>query len=191
MNERWKDVGVDQLYEVSDLGNVRSKRSGKLLASWVAKNTGYVQVGLSNRKRYSVHRLVAMAFCDGQQPGLVVNHINGIRADNRAANLEWVTHSYNLRHPRIVLGRHGNASSGRISVEANKTTAIVATEIATGREIHFACASDAVRAHGFDSGSITRCCQGVYAHHKGWRFKFASGSGYPYKRNRKPEGIEA
>ena len=50
-----------------------------------------------------VHRLVALAFVPGWREGLEVNHKNGDKTDNRADNLEWVTHSENHRHSRDVL----------------------------------------------------------------------------------------
>lgn len=45
-----------------------------------------------------VHTLVATEFCSGYADGMEVNHINGVRSDNRAENLEWVTHRYNMHH---------------------------------------------------------------------------------------------
>ncbi len=45
-----------------------------------------------------VHRLVAQYFCDGYAEGLVVNHIDGDKTNNRSSNLEWVTRSENDLH---------------------------------------------------------------------------------------------
>lgn len=45
-----------------------------------------------------VHRLVGMAFVPGYEDGLTINHINGIKTDNRPENLEWVSLARNTQH---------------------------------------------------------------------------------------------
>jgi hypothetical protein len=52
---------------------------------------------IKNRKKYSLHRLIARCFVNGYSEELTVNHINGIKTDNRIENLEWVTLSENSR----------------------------------------------------------------------------------------------
>lgn len=121
MEEIWKEVvscGVRLL--VSNLGGVRriahtteyeysfngivvlGKQTfpERRLSPYVAEN-GYVLVALKIngvRKKHPVHRLVAMAFVSGYAPKLFVNHINGIKTDNRPENLEWVTPGRNTEH---------------------------------------------------------------------------------------------
>ena len=49
-------------------------------------------------KRYKVHRLVALTYLENKLNKKTVNHINGIKTDNRLINLEWMTHSENCLH---------------------------------------------------------------------------------------------
>jgi hypothetical protein len=100
VNEIWKDVkGYEGLYQVSNLGNVKSK--WKLLKPWLGKR-GYLEVKLSKNgktKTYKVHRLVAKAFLP--EPTIdnpVINHINANKLDNRAENLERCTQTDNVKH---------------------------------------------------------------------------------------------
>ena len=111
--EIWKDVqGYEGLYQVSNLGRVKSFQLGEgtLLNPSLARK-GYLCVELrlsGKRKRFRIHRLVAMAFIPNIENKPEVNHINGIKTDNRIENLEWVTHLENISHAwNTGLGKAG------------------------------------------------------------------------------------
>mgnify|MGYP003571530064 CR=1 FL=1 len=104
--EIWKDIdGFNGVYRVSNEGRVYSNLSGKILKQ-LPRRHGYLSVWLygnggicgRNGKAYSVHRLVADAFCEKSEGANEVNHINENKMDNRAENLEWCTHRENSRH---------------------------------------------------------------------------------------------
>jgi NUMOD4 motif/HNH endonuclease len=115
-DERWRDVVTHPgLYEVSDLGRVRSLdrggRKGRLLSTRV-DHRGYRKATLSldGRQEYvKVAKLVAMACC-GPRPSLEheVCHGNGVSDDDRALNLRWCTRSENMEDAR----RHGTLRIG-------------------------------------------------------------------------------
>ena len=100
-NERWRDVeGYDGMYQVSDLGRVRSRKSGEWKVLRPKKNnSGYLQVGLfkdENNQQPLVHRLVAQAFIpNDDETKTIINHRNSIRDCNRVDNLEWCDYRYN------------------------------------------------------------------------------------------------
>lgn len=105
-NEIWKDIPEYSGYQISSLGNVRSNKYGdwRLLKPAV-DGAGYLIVYLRKNNesvRFHVHRLVAQAFVEGN--GTDVNHINGVKTDNSADNLEWCSRSENVKHAIRVLG---------------------------------------------------------------------------------------
>lgn len=118
--EQWKEIYCD--YLISSKGNVdslkRKTRRRILPQNW----RGYLSVTLDTgvkRQPLLVHRLVAQAFIPNPENKPEVNHINGDKTDNRVENLEWVTHSENMRHA-YVTGLKKNAQ-GVASVRSKFT----------------------------------------------------------------------
>lgn len=96
--EKWKFIrGYEGIYEVSDLGNLRSKH-GMLKPSMSGRYSQIHLYKLGERKGFQVSRLVALAFIPNPENKPEVNHIDGNRSNNKCSNLEWVTSSENKKH---------------------------------------------------------------------------------------------
>ena len=112
-SEVWKPVvGYEGLYEVSNIGRVRSinfHKSGKAKVMRPSLNTwGYPIVDLrknSKRHSYTVHRLVALAFIPNPDNLPEINHKNEIKNDNTVENLEWCTRKYNINYGTAIKRR--------------------------------------------------------------------------------------
>lgn len=186
MAEEWRQISGHAGYEVSNYGRIRGvaravpcgDRLGvRLVPCRILKpvrlTTGYLQVCL-HRKKILVHRVVAVAFCDGARPWLQVNHKDGDKQGNASVNLEWVTSSENHNHAYAELGRIA-PWSGKSSGLHSTSKAVVSVDMETGAVIRYESASDAVR-EGFDSGCISRCCAGTSGYHKGRKWAYAYGA---------------
>jgi len=99
-DEKWIPIaGYEELYCVSNLGRVKKYCGNKIMKQNFSRE--YLVVGLSKkheRRTHRVHRLVAVMFKNGYDPTNEVNHINGVKSDNRDTNLEWIKHSENSKH---------------------------------------------------------------------------------------------
>lgn len=84
-------------YSVDTNGVIVNETTGHILVGRV-KN-GYHLVCI-NQKYVPVHRIVAMAFCENPDSKPYVNHIDGVKSNNSASNLEWCTHRENMQHAR-------------------------------------------------------------------------------------------
>lgn len=157
---KWLDVvGYEDRYEVSDRGNLRSKKTGRILAKSLMGD-GYVKADLcreGERKQTSLHRIVAIAF-HGLKDGMEVNHIDGDKLNNSASNLEWVDRSSNVLHAYYSLG--------------HKVIPVISTEIETGKETYYPSIEAAKRA-GFRQESIRLCIYGRMKKTKGHHFRIA------------------
>lgn len=95
----WKNIlGYNGLYQISDNGQVMSFISNRILKQNL--NNGYYSVRLKD-KLIKIHKLVAIHFMENYKynvPNIVINHINGIKTDNRIENLEQITKSENTYH---------------------------------------------------------------------------------------------
>ena len=111
-HEQWRDVdGYDGMYQVSDLGRVRSHKSGEWMVLKPSKTgSGYLKVALckdKQKKQSMIHRLVAQVFIENDdETKTYVNHIDECKQNNRLWNLEYCTASYNntynnIHHRRI------------------------------------------------------------------------------------------
>lgn len=122
MEEIWKEINIaNRVYYVSNMGNVKnskgmlmsqrtSKDGYKLVRFWFPRENPKVGQRKWKGKQILVHRLVAMAFIPNPNNLSDVNHIDRDRTNNRVDNLEWMTHTDNVKYSHKMGGYDGHST---------------------------------------------------------------------------------
>lgn len=169
-NEEWKPVvGYEGLYEISNKGRVRSLARNVLCKNGMIKNlrgklltilrcsNGYSFVNLSKSNKVKptlVHRMVMAAFCG--KSTLEVNHKDGDKGNNSVENLEYVSHSENIRHSyRILKNAPVKPWVGKRGFLHNKSHAVRVIDVTNGNIIDFGSYRIA-NENGFSRNSIRK-----------------------------------
>lgn len=193
--EIWKDVvGYEGLYQVSNLGRVRSldryvkcghgamkRHRGGILKQFVNKQ-GYLSTSLSSGtiKTHDVHRLKAIAFIPNPENKPCVNHRDGVKTNNGyhadgRDNLEWATYSENNKHAFDVLNKEpSRAMLGKFGVEHGMSKPVIQYDKNGIFIAEFASATEANRILGISNNHISDCCYGRIKSSGGFIWKFKS-----------------
>ena len=108
MVEMWKPIkGYENIYEVSNFGNVKNIKTNYLLKPIDSHGYKYVHLcdNFHKRTNKALHRLVAMAFLPNKYNLTEINHKDGNKSNNKLYNLEWCSHQQNITHSRKVLNQ--------------------------------------------------------------------------------------
>lgn len=186
MLEVWKDIkGFDGIYQVSNLGRVRSVARTIIYANgsehytkgYILKprisNCGYCRVKLSKGQNgfyKSVHRLVAEAFIPNSENKQQVNHKNGVKTDNRVENLEFCTCSENNLHKFRVLKRQNPLLNRKGKLYPNIR---IIMQIKDDKIIaEYYGAAEASRETGICASGISSACNKKIKHSGGYKWEY-------------------
>lgn len=112
--EVWVAVDGWSLYLVSNFGRVKRLNKGILRPETTKRGYQRVILSIGNKQRKkAVHRLVALAFIPNPEKKRTVNHVDGIKVNNRRTNLEWATQSENQLHA-VQLGLQKTKANGHL-----------------------------------------------------------------------------
>ena len=169
--EIWKDIqGYEGLYQVSNLGRVKSLYKGGTILKGSVNNRGYHIVMLykgGKYKHFLIHRLVAQAFISNPQKLPQVNHKDEDKSNNSVSNLEWCTNIYNNLY-------HDKAK--RVGVKEGKP---VAQYTLSGKLVRVWKSSHEAERIGYHARHIGECCSGKIQTHQGYMWRFVLGDEAP------------
>lgn len=196
--EIWKDIiGYEGLYQVSNLGRVKSLGNGKSKKEKILKqgtnSCGYYQIKLYQNgkyKTYKIHRLVAQTFLDNPNNYYSVNHRDENKQNNCIENLEWCTQEYNVnygtrneRQSKTLKERKINVGK-KLSKEhieklklkniGNQYNSKPIVQI-DNNDLIIGVYDSAIQASnelGIDNSSIVKCCKGKRNSVGGFKWKY-------------------
>lgn len=188
ITEEWKPVvGFGDLYEVSNLGNVRSIQfHGKPKIKALTQSTnkyGYKFVKLRDwynniAGSYPVHRLVALAFIPNPENKPQVDHIDTNPSNNTVTNLRWVTSLENQNNPitlqrlRDSITSYNKSDAHRKVVQETQGHSVLQYDRQGNFIQEFPSMSETALALGTTACCIKRVCDGDRKYHRTWVFKY-------------------
>lgn len=153
------------MYVACSDGYVINVKNGKILYG-NKKKTGYKEVAMKDKNGKThhklIHRIIANCFCDKASSDDEVNHIDGDKSNNKADNLEWVSHGYNLKH----------AYESGLREDDVSPRAVIATNMITGEQTTFPSIYKAARFFNISQGNICMCCKGMRPYANGYYWEY-------------------
>lgn len=151
--EVWKPIpGYEDRYLASSLGRIKSlpscSRSKGVIIKPNLKKSGYTNTGLCKDgkvKHWRTHRLIALTFLPNPDNLPEVNHLSGVKNDNRVCNLAWCSRSDNVKHKYKVLGYKSKGGVARKPIRCAETG------------VEYASLRDAERKTGLHRQSLQYC----------------------------------
>lgn len=164
MEEIWKDIkGFEGLYQVSNMGRVRSLRKNIILKSRIARGYEGVTLCANNiHKDYYIHRMVANAFIPNPNNYPIVNHKDENKTNNCVDNLEWCTQEYNVNYGTGIAKRARSRSKKVLQFNLDGTFIK-----------EWKSTMDVQRNLGFAQSNIVKVCNGKRksAYRYLWKYK--------------------
>lgn len=161
-NEEWKEIPGFH-YSVSNLGRIKNNNTNLLLKG--SLTCGYYKVRLSNNGQFKdimVNHLVYCIFNNLNKipKGYVIDHINGIKTDDRLQNLRLITLSENVKE--ALYKTKTNSSCRKVLQMTLENQPIK----------QFASCAEAARQLKLDNSTISKVCRGINQSHGGFHFKY-------------------
>lgn len=186
--ENWKSIdGYEGLYTCSDSGQVKAlarmisrRRKNDYHSYWkdeklmspAPHDKGYLKIKLLKKgeaKSFFIHRIIAVAFIPNPENKPQVNHINGIKADNRIENLEWCTASDNLKHAYNTGLQPKDRNIKRISDSPNAIP-VYQYDMSGNLIRQWGSLFEAHLTGLYNKSGISECCSGKRSHHKNYKW---------------------
>ena len=193
LEEIWKDVvGYEGLYQVSNLGRVRSldhmrrcknheyMQKGRILKNGFDRGKAYFRICLSKNgivEYFTIHRLVAQTFIPNPENKPQVNHKDGNKLNNNVNNLEWATVSENIQHAyNTGLSKVTTDTKRKISktMENRNCVEIIQYDVYGNFLSRWKSAHEIQRILGLNNANIIQVCKGTRKTAGGYVWKYAN-----------------
>jgi hypothetical protein len=165
MKEIWKDIkGYEGLYQISNLGRVKSLRNNIFLKP--GDINGYLRVQLSNNgidKKYYIHRLVGTNFIPNPNDYKEINHKDEDKSNNNVSNLEWCDRYYNINYGTALQRGSEKHSKKIIGINIKDNSKVTFNSIIEAESL------------GFNSSAICLAAKGKRKTHRGYKWSYSDG----------------